>query len=210
MNSDTDAKPKRIRLRPEVRREQILDATLKEFSAHGYAATSLETIARRAGLSKAGLYAHFTGKEQLFEALLMKVLVPAYIGMNPAGSQDESLAHIIDVYIENIYGRLEDPTYIAVARLVIAEGGRAPHLIARWRNEVLTPYLEQQQQSINTCVQRGIARPSVLTANYSLILAPAVFASLWRFISDESSSRHDLPALKEAHRQFLLEALKPT
>ena len=52
----------RRRLTPQVRMAQILDAALAEFSERGYAATTMDDIARRSGLSKGGLYAHFASK----------------------------------------------------------------------------------------------------------------------------------------------------
>lgn len=60
----------RIRLEPEVRKQLILDAALAEFSAHGFTATRIDDIAKRAGLSKGGFYAHNPSKEEVFSALL--------------------------------------------------------------------------------------------------------------------------------------------
>ena len=53
---------------------QILDAALEEFAERGFAATTMDDIARRCGLSKGGLYAHFAGKDLIFEALLHRSL----------------------------------------------------------------------------------------------------------------------------------------
>lgn len=54
----------------EVRREQILDAARRCFIEKGYFPTRVEDIARTAGLSKGGIYFHFEGKRQIFEALV--------------------------------------------------------------------------------------------------------------------------------------------
>mgnify|MGYP000511767267 CR=1 FL=1 len=43
----------RRRLTPQVRMAQILDAALAEFSERGYAATTMDDIARRSGLYEA-------------------------------------------------------------------------------------------------------------------------------------------------------------
>ena len=67
---------KRVRLKPEVRSRLILEAALVEFGARGFSATRIEDIARRAGLSKSGVYAHYAGKEEIFEALLNLTLAP--------------------------------------------------------------------------------------------------------------------------------------
>ncbi len=57
---------RRQRLPAEVRVQHILDAALAEFSRQGYNAARMEDIARSAGLSKGGLYAHFPSKSRCY------------------------------------------------------------------------------------------------------------------------------------------------
>jgi len=52
------------------RRAAILDAALDAFSEGGYHETSLDTVAERAGISKALIYEHFPSKHVLHKALL--------------------------------------------------------------------------------------------------------------------------------------------
>ena len=56
----------------DVRRNQILDAARKCFIEKGYFPTRMEDIAKEAQLSKGGIYFHFEGKQQVFEALVQK------------------------------------------------------------------------------------------------------------------------------------------
>jgi AcrR family transcriptional regulator len=51
-------------------RKRLLDAALLEFREHGYAATSLQAIAQRAGLTKGAIYWSFEDKQDLFLALV--------------------------------------------------------------------------------------------------------------------------------------------
>lgn len=53
--------------------EAISAAALAEFVAFGYRRTSMESIARRAQLSRATVYAHCAGKEELFRALVSRL-----------------------------------------------------------------------------------------------------------------------------------------
>jgi AcrR family transcriptional regulator len=55
---------------PEASRRELLDAAAAEFAAHGYAATAVDRIVRRAGLSKGTFYWNFDSKEDVFVALL--------------------------------------------------------------------------------------------------------------------------------------------
>ena len=51
-------------------RRRLLDAALAELREHGYEGTSLQAIARRAGLTKGAIYWSFRDKRDLFVALV--------------------------------------------------------------------------------------------------------------------------------------------
>lgn len=59
-------------LSPEERSDQILTAARKCFLARGYFATKMDEIAREAGLSKGGVYFHFTSKGEVFRSLVQQ------------------------------------------------------------------------------------------------------------------------------------------
>jgi len=58
----------------EARRESVLDAALDIFSTTGLHGASLDQIAERAGLSKTNLLYYFPSKEELYIAVLRRVL----------------------------------------------------------------------------------------------------------------------------------------
>lgn len=60
---------KRENLKPEVRRDQLLDCAMALFIEHGFERTTIAEIIMRAGISKGGFYHHFRSKEELLERL---------------------------------------------------------------------------------------------------------------------------------------------
>ena len=56
------------------RRGLIIDAAITVFSAQGFSDASIHDIAREAGVAPTAVYYHFSGKPDLFEAALRKVL----------------------------------------------------------------------------------------------------------------------------------------
>src|SRR5258708_7005330 len=60
--------------RKRATREQLLDAARVVFARAGYHGASVEDIASQAGYSTGALYSNFEGKEDLFLALLERVL----------------------------------------------------------------------------------------------------------------------------------------
>lgn len=68
MPEKNDEREQRI---PE-REQRILSAAAERIAHYGYDKTTIEEIARDAGISKGAVYLHFRSKEQLFEALLLR------------------------------------------------------------------------------------------------------------------------------------------
>src|SRR5215218_7293612 len=67
MSSRTATKPE-TRASSDERREQVIEAAVKEFAAHGFHAASTSAIAKRAGISQPYIYALFPNKRELFLA----------------------------------------------------------------------------------------------------------------------------------------------
>jgi AcrR family transcriptional regulator len=61
---------RRVRAKPEVRREQILDQAMRLIGERGYYGFGIKELAQRCGLGNAGLLHHFGSKERLLISLL--------------------------------------------------------------------------------------------------------------------------------------------
>src|ERR1700684_2799247 len=54
--------------------DRIIDVAEKLFLGHGFGATSIEAVAKHAGISKRTFYHRFPGKERLFEAVVRRLI----------------------------------------------------------------------------------------------------------------------------------------
>jgi TetR/AcrR family transcriptional regulator, mexJK operon transcriptional repressor len=54
--------------------DRILDVAERLFLSHGFGATSIEAVAKQAGISKRTFYHRFPGKERLFEAVVRRLI----------------------------------------------------------------------------------------------------------------------------------------
>ncbi|MCL2770080.1 MAG: TetR/AcrR family transcriptional regulator [Solirubrobacterales bacterium] len=68
--TDSGRRERAAHLGPERRRPLILDVALELFVEHGYQGTSMDAIARAAGVTKPVVYSCFPSKSALFGALL--------------------------------------------------------------------------------------------------------------------------------------------
>ncbi len=95
------AKPARRRVRGEPSRKQLMDAAIDCFARLGYQGTTIDRIARDAGVTKGALYYHFKDKEELLFAAVkdrvgefeQQVLAEVTPDQDPM----EALRHVVDV-----------------------------------------------------------------------------------------------------------------
>jgi len=80
----------------EARRAEILDAALRVFGQYGYRRTSVDDIAREAGIAKGTVYLSFASKEEVFQALAQRLAQQMLTGAEAAsrapGTTAEKLA----------------------------------------------------------------------------------------------------------------------
>src|SRR6266576_2320929 len=89
----------RWRRRKDARPEEIVSAALEVFADRGFAATKLEDIARRAGVTKGTIYLYFDSKEALFKALIRQTIVPVI-------AQGEAVAQSFSGSARELFDRL--------------------------------------------------------------------------------------------------------
>lgn len=107
--------------RADARPDEILEAALQEFVERGFEAARMEDIARRAGLSKAGVYLYFESKDALLKALIesrMTPLIQEALSSGMANAADPKMA--LKMIATVIATRLRDPKNFAVPKLVIS------------------------------------------------------------------------------------------
>lgn len=198
---------KRTRLTAEARRAQILDAALIEFSALGFEGATMERIAQRTGITKAGIYAHFKSKENVFEALLVSNIFEQPMRGYWRWQEDASLEETVDRYLDAVYQRILEPRVQATFRLLVAESGRVPERIRRWRTEIFQPYAMRRQRELDTCIARGLLPDNVFSRKFSIVSAPAVMGLLSQLFAGAEGGEAELMEIRDVHREMLLTLL---
>jgi AcrR family transcriptional regulator len=80
--------------RGRTTRQHLLSTATEQFAAHGYEATSIESVLKASGVSRGSLYHHFAGKEALFAAVLevLQVRTGAEVAAAMRGAPDAEAA----------------------------------------------------------------------------------------------------------------------
>ncbi|PKP69325.1 MAG: TetR/AcrR family transcriptional regulator [Alphaproteobacteria bacterium HGW-Alphaproteobacteria-4] len=158
-DSTATAGAPKFRRRAEARPDEVLDAALALFVAQGYGHTTVDQIARRAGLSKGAVYLYFPSKKALLEGLVRRAIGPV------AGFAQGMPAHfrgdprpLIARFLRLAADALTDPHTLAVPKLVVREAMAAPEIAQIYRDEVLARALPALQALIAQGVAGGFIR----------------------------------------------------
>jgi AcrR family transcriptional regulator len=108
--------------------EQILAAAGELFRQHGYAGTSMDAVAQKADVSKATLYVYFSGKRQLFAAVITEEGERHSRSVITGEAGQEELRAKLLRFGHAILELLIAPETVASYRMVVAEGTRFPDL----------------------------------------------------------------------------------
>jgi AcrR family transcriptional regulator len=108
--------------------DRILDVATALFLGDGYGATSIEAVAKRAGISKRTFYHRFRGKEVLFEAVVRRLIERWTPPIDAALFERASLAQMLRGTADHMLGVALTPEALALHRIVIAEATRFPGL----------------------------------------------------------------------------------
>jgi AcrR family transcriptional regulator len=108
--------------------ERILEVATELFLAQGYGLTTIEALARRAGISKRTFYHRFADKAVLFGAVVHRVVE----GMRPPPGipllEGATLHEVLQRLAGLILHAALSPPALALHRLIVAESARFPEL----------------------------------------------------------------------------------
>jgi AcrR family transcriptional regulator len=120
---------RRCRGRPQLRsddetRQIIYEAARHEFAANGFAATSTEKVARRAGVSTKTLYRLIPSKTELFEGMVSDRLdrFLADVNLRTAARYDD-IEQALTAALLACMDLVLDPEVVALQRIVLQETG---------------------------------------------------------------------------------------
>ncbi len=198
----------RFKRRKEERPAEITQAALETFAEHGYAATRVDDVAKRAGVSKGLLYLYFKTKEELFKAVIRSVVVPRIDALQTAiDDTDLSTEDFLRGPFLEFIQKLPDSPARIVVRLLVTEGPKHPDLTAYYCDQVVSNGMDALRQLINRGVERGEIRRSRLDEFPQLLVAPVLVSIIWTTLFQKHLPL-DTDKLLETHIDLVLAAIK--
>jgi AcrR family transcriptional regulator len=136
--------------RAERKRQRILDSAGHCFAERGFAKTTMDEIAQRAGVSKGLVYSHFSGKEGLLEQVMERTLAE----WDEAASEVErSATGVLDALAISHRAAMEYARTNPLLRTLLAEDDR---VLLVGLGEVVRPWLEKWREGLIGRLREGI------------------------------------------------------
>jgi len=175
------AAPRRAR-RKQARPGELLEAALALFVEKGFAATRVEEVAARAGVSKGTLFLYFPSKEELFKAVVRenasRHLADA---MREVAGYAGSSAELLHEFMRRWWTQYGGTPAAGLTKLIMSEAANFPELARYYQDEVVQPGHELVRRIVQRGIERGEFRPLDPALASHLILAPLVQLVIWRF-----------------------------
>ena len=173
----------RYQRRKEDRPQEITDAAFAAFAENGYAATRVEEVAKRAGVSKGLLYLYFKTKEELFKAVVRSVVMPRVDALEAElDSSDMTAEAFIRGPVLDFMKQVPGSPVSVVIRLMIAEAPKHPDLVEFYWENVASRGLGALQRMIGRGVENGEFRSSAVDELPQLLLAPVMMSVVWGLV----------------------------
>ncbi len=197
----------RYQRRKQDRPQEITDAALAAFAEKGYAATRVDDVAKRAGVSKGLLYLYFKTKEELFKAVIRSFVVPRIDALTEIieSSELSSEEFLRGPFLDFVKTLPGSPISVVI-RLMIAEGPKHPDLVQFYWDNVVSRGLGTISELLQRGVQTGEFRKSAVTEQPHLFIMPVLFSVVFNFLFKKQSL--DTSRLIETQFDLLITHLK--
>jgi AcrR family transcriptional regulator len=181
VSDPSSAEPGKRSRRKEARPGELLDAALDLFVEKGFAATRVEEVAARAGVSKGTLFLYFPSKLELFKAVVRLNFGGRFHEWEQElerfeGSSADLLRRCFTVWWE----RIGSTKAAGITKLIISESGNFPEVAAFYRKEVIEVGEGLVQRILKRGMDSGEFRPVESRQGIYLVLTPMIFLMMWQ------------------------------
>lgn len=179
MRETANAAPQRRR-RKEARPQELTSAALALFVEKGFAATKLDDVAARAGVSKGTLYLYFDSKEALFKAVIQEGVVPAIAAGEALLDEYDDPVALLRAILYGWWERIGSTELGGIPKLMISEARNFPDVAVYYHEVVIQRGMSLIRAAISRGIERGVFRPVDLETVGSVLIAPLLHLAVWR------------------------------
>ena len=178
--ADSCAEVRRGRGRPQARCDEetrgvIFEAARHEFAANGYAATSIDSVARRAGVSTKTLYRLIPNKAALFEAMITDRIdtFASVVRLRACDGRDveKALREALIVCGELVL----NSDVISLQRVILGDSEKFPEIAEIFYHKAIRRTEQTLANWLKTQNERGLIKIEDSEASAGMLLGMLVF-----------------------------------
>ncbi|MBU0688828.1 MAG: TetR/AcrR family transcriptional regulator [Gammaproteobacteria bacterium] len=210
MNQQTNSAAPTRQRRKEARPAELTAAALELFVERGFAATKLDDVAARAGVSKGTLYLYFASKEELFKAVIQQGILPVLEEGEAMLAQHQGDAStLLSGLLLRWWELLGGTSLSGIPKLMIAEAGNFPEVARYYHDNVI----QRAHELFGQVLRKGIARKEFRKVDVEtaidVIIAPQLMMAIWQHSMTPCScgGMKDPAAFIRTHIDLLLNGL---
>ena len=167
--------------RKDARPSELASAALELFVERGFAATRLDDVAKRAGVSKGTLYLYFDSKDELFKAIVREGIVSRFVEFEERmRAYEGSSADLMHMLVKTWWQKVGATKLAGISKLMISEAGNFPELAKFYHDEVIVRGIAIFTAAIKRGIDSGEFRPVDLEYTPHICAAPVLMLMLWR------------------------------
>jgi AcrR family transcriptional regulator len=190
---------------------QIRDAAKTLFLRHGFGSVSTAALAKEAGVSKETLYSRYPGKEAVLADVLEHLIAAGEprAQATPAPGSRRELEDAFRALARELSAELVRRDYIELARIVIAETPRLPHVGEVFRRSVPQRAFERASELLVAGMKAELVRDVDITTAARMFVGPLVVHALVNvlLVAPEADRQQAPPMDVDAHVDLFLAAV---
>lgn len=167
--------------RPEDRPQELVAAALDLFVEKGFAATRLDDVAARAGVSKGTLYLYFDSKEALFKAVIESAVIPAVAqGEQIVREFQGSSADLLRELVQGWWRLFGGTKLGGIPKLMVSEARNFPEIAQYYHEQVIQRGMRLFTGTVKRGIDSGEFRPVDVECAVHALIGPLLVKALWR------------------------------
>ena len=166
--------------RKDDRPDEILAAALGLFVRKGFVSTTMDDIAKKAGVSKGTVYLYFPSKDSLFKTIVHELMVPKIAEVEVfIAAYEGSQSELLKLVISKWWTTVNSSGLAGIPKLILTEADKFPALTKLYVKEVIHRIQIILVTIINTGIQSKEFRRTDPVLSARVIMSSLVYFSIW-------------------------------
>lgn len=180
--------------RKDARPAELAAAAMALFVEKGFAATRLDDVASRAGVSKGTLYLYFDSKEALFRSVIEESIVPM-IGEVEAMVErlGDDPVRLLRALLEFWWAQIGSTHLAGTCKLMLCEAGNFPEVAMYLNERVIGPWHMLLNRVIEAGMTKGVFRKGNPESVRQMVFYPLLMQAVWQCSLPVCSSARPMP-----------------